>query len=269
MVEWAPTIPCTVFRAWPRGLKREVLDRFGSHPWQDSCDAFPRTPEGYRDFRDRLVRGVKAKTELTNHYLRSDRWDFMAQVFSEAHCAGHQCWHLHDGSHPSHDPETASVIGDPIRDVYMAIDAAIGDPRGSRRRHDRRFPGKPPHGRNIGAETLLPRILVRLHAAEPLLPPREDAPETLLSRARDRVPGWAKRVLRPVRDRLRGWRSERRGMVPHSCSRIDMAKSRCFPQENGYLVSGIRVNLAGREPAGRVRPGEGDDSFCRNWPGTS
>ena len=46
-------------------------------------------------------------------------------------------------------------------------------------------------------------------------------------------------------------------------SRMDMAHSRCFPHENGYLVSGIRVNLSGREPAGLVKPGKDLDDFCR------
>ncbi len=264
MVEWGSHDPMYGFCAWPRGLKREVLARFGNHPWRESCDAFPRTPEGYRDFRDRLIRGVEKKTELTKHYLRSDRWDFMAQVFSEAHCAGHQCWHLHDASHPSHDPETASVVGDPVRDVYVAIDAAIGEIL-AEVGDDTIVVFLASHrmAHNIGAERLLPKILVRLHAAEPLAPRGDEAPGNSLSRVRDRVPEWAKRALRPVRDRLRGWRAERRDPVPYSCSRIDLEKSSCFPHENGYLVSGIRVNLAGREPAGRMRPGEEMDSFCR------
>lgn len=264
MVEWGSHDPMYGFRAWPRGLKREVLARFGNHPWQESCDAFPRTPEGYRDFRDRLVQGARRKTELTKHYLHADCWDFMAQVFSEAHCAGHQCWHLRDRSHPSHDPETASVVGDPIRDVYMAIDAGIGEIL-AEVDDDTIVVFLASHrmAHNIGAETLLPKILVRLHAAEPLALRENGTRGAALSRARDRVPEWAKRLLRPVRDRLRGWRSERRDPVPYSCSRIDLEKSSCFPHENGHLVSGIRVNLAGREPAGRIRPGEEMDSFCR------
>lgn len=264
MVEWGSHDPMYGFRTWPRGLKREVLARFGSHPWRESCDAFPRTPAGYIDFRDRLVRGVETKTELTKHYLRSDRWDFMAQVFSEAHCAGHQCWHLHDGSHPSHDPETASVVGDPIRDVYKAVDTAIGEIL-AEVDDDTIVVFLASHrmAHNIGAERLLPKILLRLHAAEPLAPRENGTPGSTVSRVRERVPEWAKRLLRPGRERLRRWRDERRGLVPYSCSRIDLEKSRCFPHENGYLVSGIRVNLAGREPAGKIRPGREMDAFCR------
>ncbi len=49
------------------------------------------------------------------------------QVFTESHCVGHQCWHLHDVNHPAHDPAVLAEIGDPLRTVYAAIDAAIGD----------------------------------------------------------------------------------------------------------------------------------------------
>jgi predicted AlkP superfamily phosphohydrolase/phosphomutase len=49
-----------------------------------------------------------------------------AQVFTEGHCAGHQCWHLHDPAHPNYDPKVVSLTGDPIREVYRAIDSAIG-----------------------------------------------------------------------------------------------------------------------------------------------
>jgi predicted AlkP superfamily phosphohydrolase/phosphomutase len=36
---------------------------------------------------------------------------------------------------------------------------------------------------------------------------------------------------------------------------VDPAASRCLPQPNGLAVSGIRLNLAGREPSGMVAPG--------------
>src|SRR4030095_8625233 len=41
-------------------------------------------------------------------------------------CVGHQCWHFHDPAHPRHDSHAAAVVGDPVRDVYVAIDAALG-----------------------------------------------------------------------------------------------------------------------------------------------
>ena len=61
------------------------------------------------------------------HYLRQGGWDFFGQVFTESHCIGHQCWHLHDAGHPAFDPAVTAVTGDPMREVYRAIDQGIGE----------------------------------------------------------------------------------------------------------------------------------------------
>src|SRR5262249_50758924 len=41
-------------------------------------------------------------------------------------CVGHHCWHLYDPKHPRHDADAARTVGDPMRDVYRAIDASLG-----------------------------------------------------------------------------------------------------------------------------------------------
>jgi predicted AlkP superfamily phosphohydrolase/phosphomutase len=38
---------------------------------------------------------------------------------------------------------------------------------------------------------------------------------------------------------------------------------RCFPVLNNDVYGAIRLNLIGREPHGRLRPGEEADAFCR------
>jgi predicted AlkP superfamily phosphohydrolase/phosphomutase len=43
---------------------------------------------------------------------------------------------------------------------------------------------------------------------------------------------------------------------------VDPASSYCFPVNNGFAVGGIRLNLAGREPAGILAAGAAED-FCR------
>ena len=117
------------FLAWPPPTAEEVEKRFGppsSHPIRGDCDA-KRDAEGVAAFRDALIKGIAKKTALTKHFLREEKWDFFAQVFTESHCIGHQCWHLHDPTHQWHDAEIANIVGDPIKDVYKAIDTAIGE----------------------------------------------------------------------------------------------------------------------------------------------
>src|SRR5262249_51695657 len=126
-VEWGSHDANYGFRAWPHALAREIRTRFGRHPLTDSCDADHRAPAQFVDFTRRLVAGARAKASLTRHYLARGEWDLLAQVFTEGHCAGHQCWHLHDPNTPGRDHDTAAITGDPLREVYVAIDAAIGD----------------------------------------------------------------------------------------------------------------------------------------------
>jgi predicted AlkP superfamily phosphohydrolase/phosphomutase len=125
LVEWGAHDAQYGFLTSPPSLAKEVVARFGNHPWRGNCDAF-RDADDFKLFRDGLVRGIATKAELTKHFLRQGGWDLLAQVFTESHCAGHQCWHLHDPTHPWHKKEMARFVGDPVKDVYVAIDAAMG-----------------------------------------------------------------------------------------------------------------------------------------------
>lgn len=265
MVEWGSHDSVGGFATCPSSLAREVESRFGRHPVVD-CNANRTTPEEFLALRDALVRGVQKKTELTKHYLDRGGWDFFAQVFTESHCVGHQCWHLHDPTHPGHQPDFARTTGDPIRDVYVAIDAAIGEilsligegttvlvlaghGMGSKR----------------GAQFLLHEILVRLGVAVPAAPAPDEPPglldriDTALAWGWQRLPSSLKRTLHPVRDRVRAWMDEPTPLPPR---KLDPAKGKCFLVENHFAVGGIRLNLVGREPRGIVQPGAESDALC-------
>ena len=34
---------------------------------------------------------------------------------------------MHDASHPGYEADNASIIGDPVMDVYSSVDAALGE----------------------------------------------------------------------------------------------------------------------------------------------
>ena len=84
-----------------------------------------RTAADFAAFRDALVARVQVKLAASQELLRQGPWDLFMPVFGESHCIGHQCWHLHDASHPRYDAAIASAIGDPLLTVYRAIDEAI------------------------------------------------------------------------------------------------------------------------------------------------
>jgi predicted AlkP superfamily phosphohydrolase/phosphomutase len=237
--------------------------RFGRHPGGPSCDGVRRSAADYRQFADRLVRGVQTKTRITRELLGQERWDFFAQVFTETHCAGHQCWHLHDERHPAYDAGVAAAAGDPIRSVYVAVDRAIGEI--VREAGDALVFVVSAHGMSssFGAQFLLRDILSRLEVTRlPATSPIPSRPESAFRASARMVwrtlPARLRATLEPVRDLL--VRDDRALREAPSLG-VDAENSRCFPVRNGLAVGGIRLNLAGREPRGVLQPGAATDSF--------
>ncbi|MDZ4675864.1 MAG: alkaline phosphatase family protein, partial [Gemmatimonadota bacterium] len=100
LVEWGGHDSIFGFQAHPPELEAAVLQRFGAHPQGPICDGHRQNAADWEAFTERLIQGAKRRAELTRHFLAEEDWDCLIQVFTEAHCAGHQAWHLHDPTHP-------------------------------------------------------------------------------------------------------------------------------------------------------------------------
>ena len=112
--------PCS----FPPELIEEVHVRYGRDPIGD-CDGSHRGIEDFRQLKDGLLRKVDAKSRLSADYLEREDWDLFVTVYGETHCVAHQFWHAHDPQMPDYDPKLAAAIGDPILEVYQAIDRGI------------------------------------------------------------------------------------------------------------------------------------------------
>jgi predicted AlkP superfamily phosphohydrolase/phosphomutase len=73
-----------------------------------------------------MLERAETKSKMSCAYLDQGPWDLFMTVYGEPHDIGHQCWHLHDPSHPLHDPKLRELIGDPIKQTYTQIDSGIG-----------------------------------------------------------------------------------------------------------------------------------------------
>lgn len=254
VVDWGlhdPSLPSV--RCWPAALADEVTRRFGVDP-VGQCDGADRTLKQYIDLRDRLIARVDLKCSLIEHFLEQGGWDMVLAVFGDPHCAGHQFWHLHD---PVDRQWEATELGNPLKDVYVALDSAIG------RLLDQLDPntkvlvfashGFGPH---YDANALLDEVLRRLEGS-----------------GRIHWPG----VMRPVRSAYRSllpvdWRTRLRPLAARvfdGVERIDdlsaareRTKRKCFMLPSNDNCGNIRVNLAGREPQGNIRPGAEFEQFC-------
>ncbi|MGV3758711.1 MAG: alkaline phosphatase family protein, partial [Actinomycetota bacterium] len=128
--------------SYPAGLRAELEEAAGPHPYGTmdhpaGHDAFApcdytlrsgwlRTRGEERQLHEAILQGVVAKRAASLHLLEREAWDLFLSVHGEGHCVGHQLWHVHDETHPRHDPATRALLGDPVVDVYRELDASIG-----------------------------------------------------------------------------------------------------------------------------------------------
>jgi predicted AlkP superfamily phosphohydrolase/phosphomutase len=250
-VEWGGHDVVYGFQAAPLPLAGQIRASFGTHPFEGTCDRVGISADDYARFVSSLEEGAQRKGALTASLLQQGGWDFFMQVFTESHCVGHQCWHLHAPEHPAHDADVARQTGDPLRRVYASIDRALGHVVAAA--GDAVVVLLVAHGMShwYGADFLLPDILVRLGVARPV-PVRTSR---LLDGARQAWRRLPPGVRGPVARLRRSWAPP---PAPLPTIGMDPTTSLCFPHRNGQAVSGIRLNVAGREPLGRLSPAEAD-----------
>ncbi len=240
----------------PPALAAEVEARFGRDP-VGSCDRWGRGAKDLAALRDALVARVQQKTSLCQHLLSREAWDLFLAVFCEPQCVGHQFWHVHDTTHPRHDPAVRSAIGDPIKDVYIAIDTGIGALLESVGPHTAVFifasHGMVPH---YGGTFLLDAILRRLEGTR-----------VRMGGARRRLASalhwcWSRAPLRRTRVAAALGRQARAALGTALPTLAQASGCRSFQIPNNHVYGAIRVNRVGREPHGRVRPGADYEAYC-------
>lgn len=252
VVDWMAHDPDSpVIRCQPSDLAREVVERFGSDPLEGEGDAVGRGLSEYRQLRDGLIRRIDQKTEMSCHYLERGDWDLFMTVFADPHDVGHQFWHLHDPTFPLYDAELAAQLGDPIKQVYVALDqavarlvAAAGDDAVVVL-----FAG-PGIGPNYTANHLLDGALRRL----------EGDPRTSGDIAVDRLKAVYRKVVpAAIRNRARTVADR----TDEALKEADRSRRKCFVIPHNDNAGAIRINLVGREPSGLVRRGAEMDAYCR------
>ena len=158
-----------------------------------------RGAEDYRRFVSSLESGVQRKGAWSAELLARGGWDLFMQVFTESHCVGHQCWHLHDAAHPAHDATVAAITGDPLRTVYRAIDREIGAlVKAAGDAHVIVFAA---HGMasRYGAHFLLRDVLFALGVATAPPQPLRARARAVAARAWHVMPAWMRALATPLR----------------------------------------------------------------------
>lgn len=248
VVDWGTHDPeADGFRTAPAALERRILSEVGPAPFR-SCDEVRRSAADYAHLRDHLVERARRREAILAMAVEAVDADLVAIAFTEPHCAGHQLWHLHDPRHVRHDPAVRAALGDPVLDLYAALDATLGRVL-AHVPDDARLIVLASHGMgpHYDGTHCLDEALERL---EPSLPGGK--PPSV----RGRLARW---IDRPT---TRRWSHRLRRKVGFGLPLPARAAGRtCFLVPNNEAWAGIRVNLVGREPQGRIRPGAEYDAY--------
>ncbi len=263
---WGVEGPAWKRQSHPRELMRELDRRFGRYPLPN--DDYRRSIRAtaldkVREMREILFDGMRLKTRLLQHLMDTESWDLFLGVFSESHWADHVMYHVVDPSHPDYRPEFAEEFGGFYEELFALQDECIG--RLLERVDDDvtvlvfSASGVRP---SYYGNHLLPDVLDRLGfgAGEGGIP--DDAKGTASSRS------WSYYRIRQIQDTvstpvimtlkrlfpMRFWEKWTRRLI---FARERWADSRAFCLPNDYCGS-IRVNLEGREPAGKVAAADYD-----------
>lgn len=217
-------------------------------------DGWYRTVDEERRLLDLLRDGIDAKHRVSAQLLADGPWDLFATVLGEAHCVGHQFWHVHDERHPRHDPAARQLLGDPVADVYARLDAVIGD-LVAQVPPDTTVYVQMNHGMgpHFDGDHLLDQLLERI----------DDSMRGRFTPGRTTRIG--RRVYDSTPDALRGIarrsaaaaaRGKARRGAPVVAGRAGPDPDRRFFQIPGNTTVGaVRFNVLGREERGIVRPG--------------
>lgn len=195
-----------------------------------------------------LCDGIGRKAALAERLLTREPWDCLMLMFGESDTAAHHFWGLHDPASPRHDAAQARALGNPLRRVYAALDAAIG--RLTAAAPEATVLAVSDHGFG-GAGTTAVR-LNRWLAAQGLL---RFAPRAAASRWAGRLRAAALRAV-PERWQARCFRLAG-GAVANRLESgvrfggIDWSATRAFSEELNYFPS-IWLNVQGRDRCGTV-----------------
>jgi predicted AlkP superfamily phosphohydrolase/phosphomutase len=240
--------------ASPASIWRMLKQRYGPYPVKFEANQIGLATLDLVDLRRCLLQGIALKGEAVRWLLSEFSWDLFWVVFGETHPAAHYFW-SQDSAAPDAGPSS-------LRDVYVAIDQAIGDILAGLGHEVTVFiVSGDGVGPNYAGWHLLPELLRKMHYTAPQELGANDNPtgkgKDVVKSLRDLVP---LQLRQAVSRRLpTAWRDAL--MARWAISHIvwDRTRAFCLPTD---LEGCIRINLRGREPHGIVAPGNEYEQVC-------
>lgn len=228
---WGAHSPQYARASQPAGLLTDLEQRFGEHPaFERDHEACWFDSDHMRQLRDALVVGADRRATIVSELAAAEDWQLLITVMSEPHSIGHHAWHGVMPGHPAAGAPGAVEAGAHVRDVYAAVDEAVG--RIAASAPDAAvvvyaLHGMQPNTNELTSLLMLPELLHRAHFGKASL---RAAPPPW-SPARLRIPAdyhsWGMEVVR-LRAEERGQRLRRdlRVLMPERAVRAKHALAR-------------------------------------------
>jgi predicted AlkP superfamily phosphohydrolase/phosphomutase len=267
IVEWGTWTWFSEPTITPESLRKEMQKKFGPYPAEDHSKVGMTPPPDPPGFHQRLLAAVAKKTRVVKWLMDREDWDLFLVVFGESHPAGHYFWHYHDASYVAHSSARPGLSA--LRDIYVALDAAIGDIVQSVDDATTVFlVSGDGMGPNYSGSHILNDLLARMKLFNHI-PAAANGSGGNASNAGTANFDLASTVRNMIPKSFRAAVS--RALLPRSVNQklslrwktagISWQHTRAFLIENAN-EGFIRINLKGREPQGIVEPGKEYENLC-------
>jgi predicted AlkP superfamily phosphohydrolase/phosphomutase len=263
VVDWATEFKLWRFETRPKSLAAQLVSKYGRHPLTDypgTCTSLA----GLLALKRKLAQGIEIKRQFAVDLIQLRQHEFVFIGFGELHKAGHFFWRFHDRTHPEFTDAEPELL-DSLRAMYEAMDRAVGSVLDQLENEDDLIvvTDRGMYADHRG-DHLIDAILLKLglavqRATSTVTPSSKSLRSRLLSaRSLTKVYQWvARRLLSDkLHEALLPFYRTAIGAAPP----LDWTRTRVFRLPsvgNSYL----RVNLAGRDPAGVVSPGAQYDAL--------
>ncbi|PIG95294.1 alkaline phosphatase family protein [Gloeocapsopsis sp. IPPAS B-1203] len=123
---WGAHAPLTSSESQPSQLLQQLIDKYGEHPALHKDHASCLDVAALKRLQKNLEVGISRRSAICQELLQREDWDLFLTIFGETHSAGHYFWHLSQSDHPLY-ALLNRPSGDPLLEVFQAIDQAIGE----------------------------------------------------------------------------------------------------------------------------------------------
>ena len=127
ILAWGAHSPQTDSASSPAGLLEELTARHGPDPTLRQDWACIYDPDSILRLKQGLETGIARRSLISQDLVQRERWDLFLTVFDCFHSAGHVFWHLSDPDHPLHARFAGRFQREPLQDLFIASDRAIGE----------------------------------------------------------------------------------------------------------------------------------------------